>query len=57
MKPEFLPAVKEMFLFKQAATSHLDRFTQEVMRGPSPLTPGFREMIAAFTSQENHCLF
>ena len=31
--------------------------TQQVMRGPSPLPPGFRELIAAFTSRRNDCLF
>lgn len=57
MQPIFLPEVKEMFAFKRAATRHLDHFTQEVMRGPSPLSPGLRELIAAFTSRENHCPF
>jgi AhpD family alkylhydroperoxidase len=27
------------------------------MRGPSPLSPGLRELIAAFTSRRNDCLF
>ena len=31
--------------------------SQEVMRGPSPLSPGLRELIAAFTSRRNDCLF
>lgn len=44
-----------LFAFRPQATDHLSRFTQEVMRGPSPLSPGMRELIAAFTSAENHC--
>jgi alkylhydroperoxidase family enzyme len=44
-----------LFAFKPRVTDHLSRFTQAVMRGPSPLSPGMRELIAAFTSQENHC--
>lgn len=44
-----------LFAFKPHATDHLSRFTQEVMRGPSPLSPGMRELIAAFTSAGNHC--
>jgi len=28
-----------------------------VMRGPSPLPPGVRELIAAFTSRRNDCPF
>jgi AhpD family alkylhydroperoxidase len=27
------------------------------MRGPSPLSPGQRELIAAFTSKRNECPF
>jgi len=42
-----------MFGFLAAATDHLARFTQEIMRGPSQLTPGMRELIAAFTSSHN----
>ena len=46
-----------LFLYKPNATRHLMRFTQEVLRGPSPLSPGFRELIAAYTSQLNKCPF
>jgi AhpD family alkylhydroperoxidase len=28
-----------------------------VMRGPAPLSPGLRELIAAYTSQKNDCPF
>jgi len=44
-----------MFAFKPQATDHLLRFTQEVMRGPSPLSPGLRELIGAYTSANNQC--
>ncbi len=46
-----------LFAFKPAMTEHLSRFTQEAMRGPSPLSPGQRELIAAFTSRRNQCPF
>lgn len=46
-----------MFAFHPAATNHLAQFTQEILRGPAPLTPGIRELIAAFTSARNHCPF
>lgn len=46
-----------LFAYKPAATRHLERFTQAVMRGPSPLSPGQRELIAAYTSRRNDCLF
>jgi hypothetical protein len=46
-----------LFAFKPDRTKYLEGFTQGVMRGPSPLTPGMRELIAAFTSQQNRCPF
>ena len=46
-----------LFAFKPKATDHLARFTQEIMREEAPLTPGVRELIAAYTSAQNHCPF
>jgi alkylhydroperoxidase family enzyme len=46
-----------LFAYKPAATRHLEQFTQAVMRGPSPLSAGFRELIAAYTSKQNDCEF
>ena len=51
------PQIWHNFAFKPGATTHLARFTQEILRGPAPLTPGLRELIAAFTSAGNHCPF
>lgn len=36
---------------------HLTGLTQELLRGPSTLTPGERELIAAYVSSENNCFF
>jgi hypothetical protein len=52
-----VPQIWHLFNFKPGMTSYLARFTQEVMRGPSPLTSGMRELIAAFTSSQNQCPF
>ena len=52
-----IPQIWHLFAFKPGMTDHLAAFTQEVMRGPSPLSPGLRELIAAFTSRGNDCLF
>jgi alkylhydroperoxidase family enzyme len=52
-----VPGIMHLFAFKPQATEHLERFSQAVMRGPSPLSAGFRELIAAFTSKLNHCPF
>jgi len=51
------PQIWHMFAFLPQATEHLARFTQEIMREPAPLTPGFRELIAAYTSARNQCPF
>ena len=52
-----VPQIMHLFAFKTDVTQHLERFTQGVMRGPSPLEPGQRELIAAFTSKRNACPF
>ncbi|HUI56604.1 MAG TPA: hypothetical protein VLY04_16625 [Bryobacteraceae bacterium] len=51
------PQIWHLFAFRPNATEHLARFTQEILRGPSPLSPGMRELIAAFTSNRNQCPF
>lgn len=52
-----VPQILHLIAFRPAMTGHLAHLSQEVMRGPSPLSPGLRELIAAFTSSRNHCLF
>ncbi|MGE0711528.1 MAG: peroxidase [Planctomycetota bacterium] len=52
-----VPQIMHLFAYKPDRTQFLSRFTQGVMRGPSPLSPGLRELIAAFTSRRNDCLF
>ena len=51
------PQILHMFAFKMPATVHLERFTQEMMREAAPLSPGIRELIAAYTSSLNQCPF
>ena len=51
------PQIWHLFAFKPDATEHLERFTHEVMRGPSPLAPGMRELIAGMVSARNQCPF
>ena len=52
-----IPQIMHLFAYKPDRTDHLAAFTQGVMRGPSPLSPGQRELIAALTSELNQCLF
>ncbi len=51
------PQIWHLFSYAPAATEHLARFTQAILRGPSPLSSGLRELIAAYTSRRNDCLF
>lgn len=51
------PQIWHLFAYRPAATRHLARFTQEIMRGEAPISPGIRELIAAYTSYRNDCPF
>ena len=51
------PQIWHLFAYLPKATEHLARFTQEILRGPAPLSPGLRELIAAYTSKRNQCPF
>jgi alkylhydroperoxidase family enzyme len=51
------PQIWHMFAYHPKATEHLARFTQEILRGPAPISPGIRELIAAYTSHRNDCQF
>jgi alkylhydroperoxidase family enzyme len=52
-----VPGILRLFAYKPDQTRLLSAFTQAVMRGPSPLSPGERELIAAMTSSQNQCVF
>lgn len=52
-----VPQIMHLFAYKPDRTEFLSKFTHGVMRGPSPLPPGIRELIAAFTSKRNECPF
>ncbi|MDQ2946145.1 MAG: peroxidase [Acidobacteriota bacterium] len=52
-----VPQIMHLFAYKPEVTAHLSAFSQAVMRGPSPLSAGLRELIAAFTSKLNQCPF
>jgi uncharacterized peroxidase-related enzyme len=46
-----------LLAFKPRIAHHLVALTHELMHEPAPLTPAFRELIAAYTSQTNACEF
>lgn len=51
------PGIYYLFAARPPATPHLCNYMQEVMRGPSDLSAGQRELIAAWTSARNDCVF
>ena len=51
------PQIWHLFAYRPQATQHLARFTQEILRGEAPMSPGVRELIAAYTSYRNECPF
>jgi alkylhydroperoxidase family enzyme len=51
------PGIYYLFAAGPLATPHLCNFMQAIMRGPSELSSGKRELIAAWTSARNDCVF
>jgi len=54
---DHVPGIWRLFAWKPELAEGLGRVAQVILRGPSAFSPGFREMIAAFVSTRNHCLF
>jgi uncharacterized peroxidase-related enzyme len=46
-----------LLAFKPDTAATISTFTQQLLRGPSSLTPGEREIIAAVVSRRNECQF
>ena len=60
MQAAWAPSIRRSGICSRSGrrrTTHLARFTQEIMREPGPLSPWLRELIAAYTSARNHCPF
>uniref|UniRef100_UPI002455CD39 carboxymuconolactone decarboxylase family protein n=1 Tax=Nocardia abscessus TaxID=120957 RepID=UPI002455CD39 len=55
--PGDLPGIRGLFAFKPETGTALSEFAQTLLRGPSPLTPGERETIAAYVSSRNKTYF
>jgi alkylhydroperoxidase family enzyme len=51
------PGIHLLFAARPSLARHLGATMQDLMRGPGPIPPGRRELIAAWTSARNHCLF
>ena len=55
--PEGVPGVRSLALFRPETGKHLYDLVQVLLRGPSPLTEAERELIAAYVSYRNDCMF
>lgn len=55
--PDQTPGIRGLFMFKPSTGAALSALAQQMLRGPSSLTPGERETIAAFVSSRNDCEF
>ena len=47
----------DLFAFAPDTMHHLSHLTQGIMRQPASISPGMRELIAAYTSRRNDCPF
>ncbi|MDP4264791.1 MAG: carboxymuconolactone decarboxylase family protein [Bacteroidota bacterium] len=55
--PEGVPGIRSLVLFRPETGKPLYELAQVLLRGPSPLTEAERELIAAYVSGRNDCLF
>lgn len=55
--PEGLPGITSAFAFRPETAKPLRALAEVLLRGPSSLTSGEREMIATFVSTRNNCYF
>jgi len=54
---EELPGIIGLLHFRPETAGALNDLAETVLRGPSTLSRGERELIAAFVSNRNHCVF
>jgi uncharacterized peroxidase-related enzyme len=55
--PDGLPGISSAFAFRPETAKPMRELAEVLLRGPSTLTSGEREMIAAFVSSRNDCHF
>lgn len=51
------PGIVSLFMYDKGMAKTLSAMAQELMRRPSPLSEGERELIAAYASKVNECQF
>ncbi|HRP57791.1 peroxidase-related enzyme [Agriterribacter sp.] len=55
--PEGVPGIRSLVMFRPETGKHLYQLAQVLLRDDSPLTPADRELIAAYVSHRNNCMF
>ncbi len=55
--PEGVPGIRSLVMFRPESGQHLYGLAQVLLRGESPLTEAERELIAAYVSSRNECMF
>lgn len=55
--PGHLPGITAGFAFRPETAAPMRQLAEVLLRGPSPLSAGEREMIATFVSARNDCAF
>jgi uncharacterized peroxidase-related enzyme len=55
--PEGVPGIRSLVMFRPETGQPLYALAQVLLRGESPLTEAERELIAAYVSSRNRCLF
>jgi uncharacterized peroxidase-related enzyme len=55
--PDGLPGITSAFAFRPETAAPMRALAEVLLRGPSSLTSGEREMIATFVSTRNDCYF
>ena len=55
--PEGVPGIRSLVMFRPETGKHLYELAQVLLREDSPLTQAERELIAAYVSHRNNCMF
>lgn len=55
--PEGVPGIRSLVMFRPETGKHLYELAEVLLRGESPLSQANRELIAAYVSSRNNCMF
>jgi AhpD family alkylhydroperoxidase len=55
--PEGVPGIRSLVMFRPETGKYLYELAQVLLRGESPLSEAERELISAYVSFRNNCMF